>query len=115
MEIKLDFDPNSVILKANGTIEKCQKRLDSQVLKDSNYYIPMDTGTLKKSSILHTVIGSGLLVWQTPYAKKLYYNENIKISEQVNPNASRKWFEVAKSKNKELWSKLVNEEYRKNY
>ena len=113
LNLKTDFDPNDYFLQASGIIEKCQKKLDAQALKDCNYYCPMDTGTLQKSAIINSVIGSGRLVWNTPYALDQYYNKPNK-SHQKNPNAVYKWCEVAQAKNQNNWEKLVNDEYNKN-
>lgn len=104
-------------VELNGRIDRgikaAQFALDSQVLKDSNYYCPLDTSNLQKSGITSTVIGSGLITWRTPYARAQYYSCPNK-SLQRNPNASQKWFEVAKSKNLKNWEKLANDEYFKN-
>lgn len=45
---------------------KAQKVLDSEVLRRCDPYVPMDTGMLKKSGILGTVIGSGKIVYTAP-------------------------------------------------
>lgn len=113
MKFKLDFDPNKTLDKVQRNVKLCQKALDIQVIKDSNYYCPLDTSMLQKSALVHTVIGSGEVVWQTPYAKEQYYGKPNK-SHQKNPNAMMKWFEVAKAKCFKNWEKLVNDEYRKN-
>lgn len=113
MKFNVDFDPNAVSAKVQANVKQCQKMLDTQVLKDSNYYCPLDTSMLQKSAITNTVIGSGKVVWNTPYAREQYYGHPNK-SHQKNPNAAMKWFEVAKSKNIKNWEQLVNDEYRKN-
>lgn len=82
MELKVEFDVNSLDAKIQNNISKCQKVLDAQILKDSNRYCPLDTSTLQKSAILHSVIGSGRICWDTPYARKLYYDEKLNISTQ---------------------------------
>jgi len=86
--------------------------LTNQVLKDSNYYIPFDTGNLKKSGILSTKLNEGVITWQTPYAHAQYYGLPNK-SKARNPNACQKWFEVAKSKNLKTWEKIANDEFGK--
>jgi len=49
-----------------------QKFWDNMLLTDINNYVFTDTGTLRQSSTINTVIGSGELVWKTPYARFLY-------------------------------------------
>lgn len=113
METKITFDTAQVTKKINTRISMAQKKLDAQVMKDSNYYCPMDTGELQKS-VLGSVIGSGLLVWSKEYAKKMY-NFCGTLSKENNPNASVKWFEVAKSRKLASWNKLVDDEYGRGY
>ena len=113
METKITFDTAQVTKNINTRISMAQKKLDAQVMKDSNYYCPMDTGELQKS-VLGSVIGSGLLVWSKEYAKKMY-NFGGTLSKENNPNASVKWFEVAKSRKLASWIKLVDDEYGRGY
>ena len=111
METKITFDTAKVTKKINTRISMAQKKLDAQVMKDSNYYCPMDTGDLQRS-VLGSVLGSGLLVWSKEYAKKMY-NFGGKLSKDNNPNASVKWFEVAKSRKLASWNRLVENEIKK--
>lgn len=91
-----------------NALKKAQAPLDSTVMQDSNYFVPIKTGALQKSAINNTKIGSGEVVWQTPYARRLYY-EYSKPAHQANPNACSKWFEAAKARWLEKWVRLVNE------
>ena len=111
METKVSFDKTGCKRKIQGRVTLAQKKLDSQVMKDANYFCPQDTGALQKS-VLGSVIGSGLLTWAIDYAKKMYHFKG-RVSKESNPNASVKWFEVAKSRFTEKWTKLVNDEYSK--
>lgn len=105
-------DGHAITEKIEKRIENgVQGRLDAQVLKDSNFFCPMDTGTLQKSAIIHSVIGSGRLTWRTPYAREQYYLKPNK-SHQKNPNATGKWFEAAKAVKLKDWEALVNEAYK---
>ena len=102
------FDANKVSRDFNEGLNKAQAALDSAVLSDSNYFVPLKTGTLQKSAIINTRIGSGEVTWQTPYARRLYY-EYEKPAHQANPNACAKWFEAAKSRWLKKWIGIVNE------
>lgn len=84
-------------------IERAQKYLDSQVLKDTDKYVPMRTGNLAKSGIIGTVIGSGELEYAAPYARKVYYGVNINFSKSRHPLACAKFFEASKAVNKNAW------------
>lgn len=111
MAIKVSFNQAGAKKKIETRLTMVQKKLDSQVMKDSNNFCPMDTGALQKS-VLGSVIGSGILTWAIDYAKKMYHFRG-RVSKESNPNASVKWFEVAKSRYKDMWVKLVNDEYSK--
>lgn len=99
---KVTINPPTKILAA---IKFGQFMMDQSVLKDSNYYVPMDESFLAKSALIHSSVGKGRLVWQTPYAKKLYYNPQYNFSEDKNPNAQGLWFEAAKAQNNDRWVK----------
>lgn len=105
-----NFNEAKVKARLNKKLKRAQMKLDSQVLADSNYFIPKDTSMLEKSAIENTVIGSGLVLWHTPYAHRQYYGENFDHSKQHNPNACAKWFEVAKARWLKRWRRLVNDE-----
>jgi hypothetical protein len=51
-------------------------------------------------------------VWAIEYAKKMYHFAG-KPRKEVNPNASTKWFERAKSTKAKAWEALANREYSK--
>ena len=89
-------------------IQQQQKYFDALILQDSNFFCPIKTGTLQKSAIINSRIGSGELVWRTPYARRQYY-EYSKPPYQPNPNACGKWFEAAKARWLEKWVRFVNE------
>ena len=72
----------SVELKDN--VQKFQTRFDelekrsryllaSQILGDANKHVRADTWALRDSSLEYSVPQEGLLVWNKPYAKRVYY------------------------------------------
>lgn len=71
---KLEWNPDFVD-KWQGRYDRAQMFVDSEVLRLSDPYIPMQTGMLKKSGILGTVIGSGEVIYNAPYARYLYYGK----------------------------------------
>lgn len=80
-------------LTAEQLIELCgtgvgghvQKTVDAAVIRECFLYVPFDEGVLAGSANTATEIGSGEVVYDTPYARYLYYGEvygpNIPIVE----------------------------------
>lgn len=88
--------------------ERAQKFLDSEVLRDSAPYCPMKTGNLMKSGNTGTVIGSGQIIYNAPYAKKAYYGLGVNFSKDKHPQACAQWFEPAKAAKKPTWLEGVD-------
>lgn len=113
--VNINFDVNKVGGNVNQAIKKAQVALDEQVLKDSNYFIPKDEGYLEESGVTYSQIGEGLVIWNTPYARRLYYNPQYNFSKDQNPNASGLWFEIAKLRWGSDWRKLAQSTFDDNY
>ena len=107
-EVKSSLNEGAIKSDIEDGLKRAQAPLDAVVLADSNFFVPIKTGTLQKSGIINTRIGSGEVTWRTPYARRLYY-EYKKPAHQANPNACAKWFEAAKARWLDKWVKLVNE------
>lgn len=105
MSVKLEFNIPKITAKLTPKYQQAQAALDIQVLKDSNYYIPKDEGTLEASGVIAS--GGGKVEWNTPYAREQYYEKPNK-SHDTNPNARMKWFEFAKAQWGQQWVKMVN-------
>lgn len=62
-----------------------QKAIDAAVIRECFPYLPFDEGILAGSANTATKIGSGEVIYDTPYARYLYYGEvygpNIPITE----------------------------------
>ena len=79
-------------------LHKAQVFLDSEVMRTCAPYVPYDSGTLEGSAEPHTVPGSGVVTWDTPYAKRQYY-EN-KGSDGLRGGH---WFDRAKADCADEW------------
>lgn len=52
-----------------------QKSVDATVIRECFPYLPFDEGVLAGSANTATEIGSGEVIYDTPYARYLYYGE----------------------------------------
>lgn len=92
-------------LKVNSAWKKTLVPLAEQALTDCNYYVRQDTGALRSSSLSASIPREGLLIWNTPYAKRVYYTGSP--SKEVNPNASLMWCEKAHAERGRDWQKIA--------
>lgn len=92
LNVKVDMDTAKVLKRLN--LEeggKVQQVIDSEVLRLNDPYVPKDTGQLIRSGIQNTQIGSGEVIYQTPYARKQYY-----IPMRHTEGRTHMWFEQMK-------------------
>lgn len=93
--------PTRQLLQERGLLEggKVQKFIDSECIRHMDKYTPMQTGFLKRSVILGTVIGSGILRYIAPYARQNYYHNAGRGTEGTSNGGlrGRLWFERMKA------------------
>lgn len=81
-----------------------------QIVKDSNYYCREDQGTLIASSQTASDYRSGRAVWDTPYARRVFYTGTP--SKDKNANASLMWVEKARASRGKQWEKTANKAFK---
>lgn len=91
--------------------EKARYLLSSQILGDSNRYVRADSWELMRSSKRSSVPSKGELIWDTPYAKRVYYTG--KPSHDENPYAELMWVHVARERHGKDWIMLFENLARK--
>ena len=126
-----DFIDTKKFIKMFGTGEDghVQKAVDSAVIRVCFPYLPFDEGILAGSANTASKIGSGEVVYDTPYAHYLYYGEvygpnfprvengeivgywsppekyptgeKLKFNTDKNPLAGSHWFDRAMADHKE--------------
>jgi len=69
-----------------------QKFMDSEVLRYCEPYIPLRTGTMIKTGILGTHIGSGTVEWLAPYSREQYYLGRKAGTSKTGHLRGRLWF-----------------------
>jgi hypothetical protein len=73
-------------LENNGNV---QKFIDSECLRLTAPFVPKDTGALIESGTINTKIGSGEVIYNTPYARRWYY---MPAQFQGAPQRGNYWF-----------------------
>jgi len=125
MDVDIKWDPQAV----RERLSKAQKFIDRKCIQQMKPYTPFRTGMLERSATLGTVIGSGHIVYNSPYARYQYYgvvygpnipiyengilvgfrspkqkhktNRMLTYSKARHPQAQRLWFETMKKKHGE--------------
>jgi hypothetical protein len=73
MRIVFDSQLPEQLTALIGPDSPVQQFIDHEILRTIEQYVPKLTGTLIRSATEHTVIGSGLIKWVTPYARFQYF------------------------------------------
>ena len=110
MPVIIKIDPNQCAAKVQTAWNKGLAKLSEEVLADCNEYCKEDHGTLIASSLVHSRPQEGKLIWQTPYARRQYWE----IRTSLKPGRTWKWCETAKRKWKSRWQKLAEKGLREN-
>lgn len=92
---ELKFNPRFAP-KWTRRYSKAQVFVDSEVLRLSEPFIPLLTGTLIKTGILGTDVGSGTVQWIAPYARRQYYEGRTPGTGSTGPLRGFLWFERMK-------------------
>ena len=103
MPITIRIDPAKVGAKVMNAWQDGLPAVSEEILADCNEYCKEDHGTLIASSIEHSQMAEGRLIWETPYAKRQYWA----IRTSLTPGRTWKWCETAKRRNKERWKSLA--------
>lgn len=104
MSVKINISETGIKATIDNVWESGLEMLSSQILRDCNRYCKEDTGMLIMSSLIHSDLKHGRLVWNTPYAARQYYEIRTAYHD-VNSEASWRWCEVAKGLHKEKWAR----------
>ena len=110
MPVIIKIDPNQCAAKVQTAWDKGLAKLSEEILADCNEYCKEDQGTLIASSLVHSRPQEGKLIWQTPYARRQYWE----IRTSLKPGRTWKWCETAKRKWKSRWQKLAEKGLREN-
>lgn len=99
--VTVNINTMELLAKFADRTENAQRVLDMAVIADTDPYVPMDTGMLA-SSVLRSYSTPGLLIYDTPYARRCYYGDYV-FKTVHHRLASSHWFEASKQKNLKKW------------
>lgn len=96
LKVKIEWDPD---FGPDWTkhLNSAQAKFDMEVLRLTDKYVPMKTGMLRRSAQISSDIGSGELIWSTPYANHQYYDTSR--SRSYSSTAGAYWGDRMKADN----------------
>jgi len=103
MPVRVNIDPNAIVARVQGAFNAGLETLSNEILADCNQYCKKDQNTLIMSSIVHSKPKDGKLIWDTPYAKRQYWE----IETSLTPGRTWQWCETAKRKHLREWTELA--------
>ena len=107
MSVEVRTDIQSIKERIARDSEKMTFLVTTQALKDSNKYARRQSGDLIRSSLLATDYIHGYLIWNTAYAKRVYWT-GIALKNK-NPHARIMWAHYAKTQHSKEWLKIAQE------
>lgn len=75
VNVKVDINTNKLNKKYRLKQQKALRMLKSEISKDTEPYVPMRSGDLRRSVTKSLVTNEPTLIWSTPYARFLYYGK----------------------------------------
>lgn len=99
--------------KIDAAFTRGLPELTEEIKNDCNRYCKVDNGTLQASADAHSKPAQGLVIWQTPYARRQYW-EIKSANADKNPNARWKWCEYAKRVHAEEWKRMAQKLFERN-
>ena len=104
MAVQIRINQPVVEAKIKTAWKESLAPLAEEILNSCNQYCKEDTGALIASSLIHSIPKEGKLIWQTPYARRQYWEIRTAYTD-VNPKATWKWCEAAKKARLPIWEK----------
>jgi hypothetical protein len=114
MPVKIIVNRKGVETRIEYAFNQGMGVLANEILNDCNQYCKMDTGNLIASSYINSKLDEGKLIWQTPYARRQYWEIRTAYTDNGNPKATWKWCEVAKKNHLKQWERQAQIALREN-
>lgn len=99
----IHFDQSAIVARIDKRFKTVLPILTEEILNDCNQYVKWDTGMLAQSSYIHTDFKNGIMRWQTPYARRQYWEIQTNLS--GDPKRTWKWVHMAKGQLMDKWTR----------
>lgn len=106
MKVQAKVILNKVALQRLEQIQQQALELTTEAVRTdviTSAVVPKQSGELERSSFVQVSRGKGRIIFDTPYARRLYWHPEYNFRTDKNPNAQGKWLEVYHSGDKRAW------------
>lgn len=103
---KITFDKRAVKARVNGANKNAIPIVAQEALKDANALARRQSGELVESSLNNSDLEHGKLVWQTKYARRMYYTGVPRKNK--NPRAVLMWAHRGAQANLPKYIRMMN-------
>lgn len=104
--VKVEFDAAGVRARVENAAKKGLAVMSNEALKDANVFAREDTGELIRSSLRSSEPEKGRLIWNTPYAKRMYYTGTP--VKDINPQAELQWAHKGYALNRQKYLRMLD-------
>ena len=111
IKVSVSLDKQTVTDRIKKSTSLGQELMAQQALKDSNIFAKHDSGEMIASSLKASKLDEGLLIWDTPYAKRQYYLKSA--FKTKNQQATMMWAHEARAKYGKEWLQVLQNAVKK--
>lgn len=101
MRVDVSIDTRVIDKKlSKANLTNANRILAGQMLMDMTPFVPFRKGTLRGTGHVY----GNVLIWNTPYARRRFYEENVQFS---TPGTGARWDNRAKAVNMDSWLRVL--------
>ena len=111
MSVKISINKFAVLKRIKNGTDSARALTTESVKKYSDPYTPRDKGDLMETAQVDTK--EGTIIYNQPYAKKLWLGADYNFSKDKNPQATFKWCEKAVNDHRKELDKIAQKAFSK--
>lgn len=132
VNVKVKIDTNKINRQYRAKQQKALRMLKSEIAKDTEPYVPMRDGRLRRAVTTSLRTNDPNLIWATPYARFIYYGKVMvgRITRRAwakkgetkvttgkeltysQPGTGPNWFNRAKKQRLQKWIKVARKVFK---
>lgn len=94
MRIKVTLNQANINKLAQAAVQALPLTMEAMKSEVNNMQVvPKNIGDLEESVVVGAANGMGFISYNTPYARRLYYNPQFNFRTDKNPNAQGRWLD----------------------